>query len=80
MGYLPGEAFNALTVWLGVECVYWRGLDTKELDLPLDEAFGVGLNGSGFNQLDGPAFIINQTVSCEPEARINAQNFHHFPI
>jgi len=39
MRHLPGSGFNALLAWVGVDLVWWRGLDKQELELPPDAAF-----------------------------------------
>lgn len=37
--HFPGESLRSTMVWLGIEGVYWFGLDKQELELSPDEAF-----------------------------------------
>jgi hypothetical protein len=37
--HLPGDSFNSTFVWVGLEGVWWMGLDRQELELPVEEAF-----------------------------------------
>jgi hypothetical protein len=40
--YLPGSGFNTTMFWVGVDLLWWRGLDKQELELAPDQAFTHG--------------------------------------
>jgi hypothetical protein len=37
--YLPGDVFEATLVTVGLQTVWWTGLERNKLDLPFDESF-----------------------------------------